>query len=70
MFELTQDISTIIIHRGHNVVVYYSYADDRNWIILGKCDESKGLCERKREELDCPVTPELKCKCGLVGVYL
>lgn len=69
MLELTQDQSTIIIFRQHNLIIYFRYEDNISWLIAGKCDESKGFCEKKREELDCPVTPEIKCKCGLIGVY-
>jgi len=67
MLEITQDHATIIIFRQHNLIIYYRFEDNISWLIAGKCDESD--CEKKREELDCPVTPEIKCKCGLIGVY-
>lgn len=66
--ELTQDSSIIIVHRQHNVIVYYRYEDNRSWIVVGKCNESN--CDSKRMELDCPVTPELKCQCGLKGLWV
>lgn len=69
LFEITQDPSTVIIYRQHNLVIYFRIEDDRNWFVVGKCNESKGFCEKKREELDCPVTPEIECRCGLIGVY-
>ena len=69
MFETTQDNSTIIIWRQHNMIIYYRYEDDMNWIVVGRCDES-GDCDGKRYELDSVTTPELKCKCGLIGVYV
>lgn len=68
MLELTQDLDVIVIHRQHNVIIYHRYSDNKSWVITGKCNET-GECERKRMELDCPVTPEIKCKCGLLGVY-
>ena len=69
MFEITQDISTIIIWRQHNMIIYYRFEDDISWVIVGKCNET-GLCPKLRMELDCPITPDCKCECGIMGVYV
>jgi len=68
--ELTQDKSVIIIYRQHNVIVYHDCIRDRSWIMIGKCKNNSSICDKKLYELDCPVTPEYECNCGLIGEWV
>lgn len=69
MLELTQDSDVIIIWRKNNLLIYYNFTDQISSVIVGHCDESNPSCSGKYE-LDCPVTPDNNCNCGLQGVWI
>ena len=69
MLELTQDTDVVIVWRQHNMIIYFNFTDEISSLMVGKCNESNPTCAGKYE-LDCPVTPDNKCNCGLYGVWI
>lgn len=76
---ITQDSTCIIVYQQNDIVFYYNWISDDQWIIWGKCNLC-GLCiegvenadiRPKEERLDIPMRPPIKIKeCSLRGVHI
>lgn len=77
-FLFTQDPYIIIIFSQDNIIIYYNWLDDKQWVITGQCNQCGKCIEGAvnpdtrpyNERLDIPITADMPTEfeeCSLRG---